>query len=106
MPASSDIPWAVCAHDLAAQVFFSIGEHEDHDGRQREASRLPEAEREKANARYIDMVADTRRMVGALRGRNFPSLRLCDVILPGEFHITSPHLSLSLALRYLYDAPV
>ncbi len=52
------------------------------------------------------MVADTRRMVGALRGRNFPSLRLCDVILPGEFHITSPHLSLSLALRYLYDAPV
>ncbi len=97
--------FAAAHDDLSARVFFSIGEHEDHDGRQREASRLPETERAKANARYIDMVADTRRMVGALRGRGYPGLQLGDVVLPGEFHITSPHLSLSRALRYLYDAP-
>jgi len=94
------------AHDdLPAKVFITVGEHEDHDGRQREASRLPEAERSKASARYIDMVADTQRMIAALRARNYPNLLLGDVILPGEFHITSPHLSLSRALRYLYDAP-
>jgi uncharacterized protein len=94
------------AHDdLPAKVFVSIGEYEDHEGRQREASRLPETERANANARYIDMVADTRRMVAALRDRNYPGLQLGDVVLPGEFHITSPHLSLSRALRHLYDAP-
>lgn len=97
--------YAGAREDLQATVFFSIGEHEDHDGRQREASRLPAAERVKASARYIDMVADTRRMVAALRDRNYPGLRLDDVVLPGEFHITSPHLSLSRALRFLYDAP-
>ena len=97
--------YASAHDDLPAKVFVSIGEHEDHDGRQREASRMPPDERANANARYIDMVADTRRLVAALRGRNYPGLQIGDVVLPGEFHITSPHLSLSRALRYLYDAP-
>lgn len=44
-------------------------------------------------------------MSAALRSRNYPGLQLGDVVLPGEFHITAPHLSLSRALRYLYDAP-
>ena len=49
--------------DLPAKVFFAVGAFEDHDGRQREASRLPADERAKAGLRYIDMVADTERMV-------------------------------------------
>ena len=91
--------------DLAAKVFFSVGEHEDHEGRQREASRLPAEERAKAALRYIDMVADTERMVAALRRRNYPSLEVESAVLPDEFHITVQHLNLSRALRYLYDAP-
>ena len=62
--------------DLPAKVFFAVGAHEDHDGRQREASRLPADERAKAGLRYIDMVADTERMVAALRSRHYPSLEI------------------------------
>ena len=86
-------------------MFFAVGEYEDHDGRQREASRLPADERAKAGLRYIDMVADTERMVASLRGRNYPSLEIDSVILPGEFHVTVQHVNLSRALRYLFDAP-
>jgi hypothetical protein len=91
--------------DLAAHAFFSVGAFEDHDGRQREASRLSEEARAGAALRYIDMVADTQRMVAALRSRNYPSLEIECVVLPDEFHITVPVLNLSRALRYLYDAP-
>jgi hypothetical protein len=92
--------------DLPAKAFFAVGAHEDHDGRQREASRLPEDERAKAGLRYIDMVADTDRMVTALRSRHYPSLELDQVVLPGEFHVTVPLLNLSRSLRYLFDAPM
>ncbi len=91
--------------DLPAKVFFAVGEHEDHDGRQREASRLPPDERAKASLRYIDMVADTERMVAALRGRKYPSLELESIVLPGEMHVTVQHVNLSRSLRYLFDAP-
>jgi uncharacterized protein len=97
--------YADAHRDLPARAFFAVGAHEDHDGRQREASRLPEDERAKAGLRYIDMVADTDRMVTALRGRSYPSLELDEVVLPGEFHITVPLLNLSRSLRYLFDAP-
>ena len=94
------------AHDdLPAKVFFSVGEHEDFDGRQREVSRLPADERAKAALRPIDMVADTERMVASLRGRNYPSLEIDSAVLPGEFHVTVPQLNLSRSLRYLFDAP-
>ncbi len=91
--------------DLPAKVFFAVGAHEDHDGRQREASRLPADERAKASLRYIDMVADTERMVAALRGRNYPSLELDSIVLPDEMHVTVQHSNLSRSLRYLFDAP-
>ncbi len=97
--------YAGAHEDLRAKVFFGVGEHEDHDGRQREASRLPPAERSKAGLRYIDMVADTERMVTALRGRQYPSLEIESAVLPGEFHVTVQHLNLSRSLRYLFDAP-
>jgi predicted alpha/beta superfamily hydrolase len=91
--------------DLPAQVYFAVGEHEDHDGRQREASRLSADERAKAALRYIDMVADTERMVAALQSRSYPSLEIASSVLPDEFHITVPLLNLSRSLRYLFDAP-
>jgi predicted alpha/beta superfamily hydrolase len=91
--------------DLPAQVYFAVGEHEDHDGRQREASRLSADERAKAALRYIDMVADTERMVAALQSRRYPSLEIASSVLPDEFHITVPLLNLSRSLRYLFDAP-
>jgi hypothetical protein len=86
-------------------VFFAVGAFEDHDGRQREASRLSDDERAKAGLRYIDMVADTERMVAALRTRQYPNLDIASVVLPDEFHVTVPHLNLSRSLRFLFDAP-
>jgi len=97
--------YAEAHDDLRAKVFFSVGEYEDHDGRQREASRLSAEERAVAALRHVDMVADTERMVHALRGRNYPSLEIDSTVFPNEFHITVPHLNLSRALRYLFDAP-
>jgi predicted alpha/beta superfamily hydrolase len=97
--------YAATHHDLAAKAFFAVGAHEDHAGRQREASRLPADERSKAGLRYINMVADTERMVALLRSREYPSLEIASVVLPDEFHVTVQHLNLSRALRYLFDAP-
>jgi len=97
--------YAAAHHDLAANVFFAVGAHEDHEGRQREASRTSADERAITAAWVIDMVADTERMVASLRGRRYPSLSIGDVVLPGEYHVTVPQLSLSRALRFLYGAP-
>jgi len=91
--------------DLPARVFFSVGEFEDHEGRQREVVRLSAEERARARLRIIDMVADTERMAASLRGRRYPSLDVASTVLPGEFHVTVAHLNLSRALRYLFDAP-
>jgi predicted alpha/beta superfamily hydrolase len=97
--------YAAAHDDLPANVFFSVGALEDHEGRQREASRLPAEERAKANLRYLDMVADTQRMVASLRGRRYSSLELDSVVLPDEFHITVAHVNLSRSLRHLFGAP-
>jgi uncharacterized protein len=97
--------YAATHDDLPAKVFFAVGAHEDHDGRQREASRLSVDEQRKARVRFIDMVADTERMVAALRARRYPSLEIDSVVLPDEFHITVPLVNLSRALRSFFDAP-
>jgi predicted alpha/beta superfamily hydrolase len=91
--------------DLPANVFFSVGAFEDHDGRQREVSRMSAEDRAVAGLRHIDMVADTERMVSALRSREYPSLAVDQAVLPDEFHVTVAHLNLSRALRNLFDAP-
>jgi predicted alpha/beta superfamily hydrolase len=98
--------YAEAHSDLPARVFFSVGEYEDHDGRQREAERLPADERAKAGLRHIDMVAGTDLMVATLRGRNFPSLSIDSATFPGEFHVTVQHLNLSRSVRHLFDAPL
>ena len=92
--------------DLPAKVFFGVGANENHDGRQREASRLPEAEQLIARTRHIDMDADTLRFASALEGRGYPSLHMKSQVFPDEFHITVPLLTLSRGLRWLFDAPV
>ena len=86
-------------------MFFAVGAFEDHDGRQREASRLPADERAKAGLRYIDMVADTERMVARCARASTRASTIGSVVLPDEFHVTVPHLNLSRSLRYLFDAP-
>jgi len=97
--------YAASHTDLAARVFVAVGEYEDHDGRLREASRLAPEQQAAAGLRYIDMVADAERMASILRVRNYPSLEIESVVLPGEFHVTVPLLNLSRSLRYLFDAP-
>jgi predicted alpha/beta superfamily hydrolase len=91
--------------DLHAKVFFSIGEHETHEGRQTEASRLPADEARIAGLWHIDMVDLMQRMVSSLESRNYPSLELASAVFPDEFHITVPMLNLTRSLRYLFDAP-
>jgi hypothetical protein len=90
---------------LAARVFIGVGGHEDHPGRQREAERMPEAERRLTGAWPIDMVEEATRMAERLRGRGYPSLALEFELFPREFHITVPLLTMSRALRFLFDAP-
>jgi len=95
------------AHDdLPARVFFAIGAFEDEAGRHREVERLSAEIQALARARPIDMVADTLRMVERLDSRGYPSLELESIVFPEEFHITVWPLSLSRALRHLFDAPM
>lgn len=91
--------------DLPAKVFFGVGAHETHEGRQREAARLPPALRQKAAARQIDMVEEMERLAKRLKDRSYPSLTIASAVFPDEFHVTVPHLNLSRALRFLFEAP-
>lgn len=96
--------------DLAAAVFFSIGAYENPAGRNRYLAQLPanrraEAEAEDDGYSAIDSVADTTRMVATLHGRAYPSLKIDCEVLPGEYHLTVPALSLSRSVRYLFGAP-
>jgi predicted alpha/beta superfamily hydrolase len=97
--------YAEAHDDLPAKVFFGIGAHETHEGRQREAARHPPAVRQKAAARHIDMVEEMQRLVKRLKDRCYPSLTIASAVFPDEFHVTVPHLNLSRALRFLFEAP-
>jgi len=97
--------FAAAHDDLPAKVFFCIGQHETHEGRQVEAGRLPPDEARIAGLWHIDMVADMHRMVSALKSRDYPSLVMASAVFPDEFHITVPLLNFSRSLRYLFDAP-
>ena len=96
--------------DLPAKVFFSVGANENTEGQRRWRAQLPADRRAKAEAQAegdppYDTVADAERMVGALRGRGYPSLDIEFEVWPGEYHQTAPPLALSRSLRYLFDAP-
>ena len=100
--------YAKTHRDLSAKVFFSVGAYESFDGYEHYLSQLPPDQRAKAEA-YADpdedFVADTERMVAALRGRNYRSLEIECEVFPGEYHETAPPLAVSRSLRYLFAAP-
>jgi predicted alpha/beta superfamily hydrolase len=96
--------------DLPAKVLFTVGELETPEGRRRFVEQLPNEKRAKAEALDLDYppdddVGDAERMVSALRSRGYPSLQVELEVLPGEYHLTAPPMSLSRSLRYLFDAP-
>jgi predicted alpha/beta superfamily hydrolase len=91
--------------DLAARVVIGIGEDEDFDGRQREASRLGADGRALAGAWPIDMVADAELFARQLTGRGYPGLRVESLAWVGEMHISVWPTTLTRGLRILYDAP-
>lgn len=91
--------------DLVARVYVGVGEHETHEGRQREQRNLPPGVAAMAKARYLDMVDDTQRFAAALEARAYPSLELRSVVLPDEFHVSVGPLHLSRGLRFVFDAP-
>lgn len=91
--------------DLPAHVFFGVGANETHEGRRREAVNYPADTRSKATAWYIDMVDSTQRMAARLEQRRYPSLHVSSAVFPEEFHVSVAQLTLSRALRALFDAP-
>jgi len=97
--------YAASNDDLAARVFFGIGAHETHEGRQREAVNMSTEQRAIAAAAELDMVADMARLVDALRSRAYPGLALRSSVFADEFHVTVSSLNLSRGLRWALDAP-
>ncbi len=106
--------YATSHSDLAAKVFFSIGEYECPEGDKRHLAWLPEDKRAQAEAEaaeeeatdgLVDMVADQERLVSALRSRDYPSLVMDAEVQPGEFHMTVGGLNFTRSMRYLFDAP-
>ena len=96
--------------DLPAKVYVSIGEFETREGDDRHREQMtPEAReaslREEEKFPMEDMVGQARDLVGTLRGRGYPSLDITFEIHPGEYHPTAPPLTISRAVRFLYDAP-
>ncbi|MDQ2754005.1 MAG: alpha/beta hydrolase-fold protein [Actinomycetota bacterium] len=94
------------AHDnLEATVFFGIGADETREGRQREAANLSERAKTHATAWSMDMVADMKKMVAALRARQYAALTMSETVFPDEFHVSVAPLSLSRGLRAVFGAP-
>ncbi len=92
-------------NDAPVTVYLGVGSNETHEGRQRELVNMPAVERAVSASRYIDMVADTLRLAEHLRRLDGLTTRVEHDILPGEFHITVPLLTLSRGLRSVFDAP-
>jgi uncharacterized protein len=88
--------------ELAARVFFGIGELEDDDGRRRETHNLPAGHRHKAARTRLDMVGDLRRFAERLGSRGYPGLDLELVVVPDEYHATVPAAVLTRALRHFF----
>lgn len=103
--------YAEAHDDLAARVVFSIGAYENVEGQLHFMEQLPADKRARAEAENeadpaIDMIGMTERMVGALRGRAYPSLEIEYELLAGEYHETGPPAAMSRSLRRLLGAPL
>jgi uncharacterized protein len=96
--------------DLPAKVYVSIGEYENPAGDDRHREQMsPEAReaslRAEAELPMEDEVGYARDLVETLRGRGYRNLDVTFEVLPGEYHPTAPPVTISRALRHLYDAP-
>jgi hypothetical protein len=98
--------WAAGHDDLAADVFFGIGALETDEGRRLEAARLPDGDPFKPPSITLDMVADLRGFIAALRGRGYPGLRLAETVYPDEFHATVASLVLTHGLRHVFGTGI
>ena len=96
--------------DLAAKAYVSIGEYETPAGDDRHREQMtPEAReaslRAEAEFPMEDEVGYARDLVGRLQGRGYANLDITFEVLPGEYHPTAPPLTVSRAVRHLYNAP-
>jgi predicted alpha/beta superfamily hydrolase len=96
--------------DLPARAYVSIGEYEDPAGDDRHRAQMtPEARaaslRAEAELPMEDEVGYARDLVDRLRSRGYPHLDITFEVLAGEYHPTAPPLTISRAVRHLYDAP-
>jgi hypothetical protein len=98
---------ALLRHELpevaAGEAFFCIGGEETDEGRRREGAALPDGHRFKPHPTYLDMVDDVRRFVARLQARAGNDLRLQSLVLPDEYHVTSPPVALTRGLRWLFE---
>jgi predicted alpha/beta superfamily hydrolase len=96
--------------DLPARVYVSIGEYENPAGDDRRREQMsPEAReaslRAEAEFPMEDEVGYARDLVERLQARRYPNLDITFEVLPGEYHPTAPPVTISRAVRHLYDAP-
>jgi predicted alpha/beta superfamily hydrolase len=75
--------WAQTHTDLPADLFLAVGEHEQGVG----GTWLNESFSAEA-LRLLRQVDNFRELVGRLRSRGYPSLRLEAAILPDEYHLS------------------
>jgi hypothetical protein len=97
--------YAAAHDDLAARVFFGIGDAEDAAGRVREVVRMDDEERALTAAHPIDMVATMHEFADRLTARGYPNLTVERQVFTDEFHVTVAPLVLSRGLRFVFDAP-
>jgi len=88
---------------LRGAVFFGIGGDETDAGRRREAARLPDGHWQKPPPMRLDMVEDMTRFVDVLERRSDPGLELASVVFPGEYHSTTPAMTLTRGLRHIFE---
>lgn len=102
--------YAKAHDDLPARVYVSIGEYENPAGDDRHREQMsPEAReaslRAEAELPMEDEVGYARDLVKRLRARGYPNLDITFEVLPGEYHPTAAPVTISRAVRHLYDAP-
>jgi predicted alpha/beta superfamily hydrolase len=93
---------ATLGRDLGADVFLGIGADETDDGRRREGRNLPDGHPLKPHRTRLDMVEDMMRFADAIRGCNYPGLRLDAMVFPDEYHATVPATVMGRGLRRIF----
>ncbi len=96
--------FAASETQLAADVFFGIGELETDEGRRQEGRNLPDGHAAKPPPIHLDMVDDLRRFVAQVGSRHQPKLSVQSIEIADEFHATVPGIVLNRALRNFFSS--